>query len=316
MLLTIDHIADFNRRYPGETVTFWTRVRTLEPVPGFTLSISLPLELTPGAYHWPCGYPHSMPDIEIGRSARCLVWRVKDNIPAGTNYEYQLEAQIAPLAHDTTLESRAEVTVDGPGQAAATETAAIAVSARSRYLRHLPALYTDNDLLARFLMLFESFWQPIEAQIGYISSYFDPQLTTPDFLPWLAAWIGLSLDERWPEARQRQLLRAAASLYRRRGTRSGLQEFLEIYTGGQVNIVENRAENFQLGRSAKLGPGIALGQTNRPYSFTVTVYLPPVETANQTGPSWSEQTWRRTLEAIIQAEKPAHTSYSLRLETL
>src|SRR5262249_20365856 len=70
------------------------------------------------------------------------------------------------------------------------------------------------EVMARFLMLFESFWAPIEGQIDNLPLYFDPAFTPLKLLPWLASWVDLTLDDHWPEAKRRQLLRAAVSLYR------------------------------------------------------------------------------------------------------
>jgi hypothetical protein len=133
-------------------------------------------------------------------------------------------------------------------------------------------------------------------------------------LPWLASWIGLALDENWPEARQRLLLRSAAKLYRTRGTKRGLLKFLEIYTGQQGTIIENRADNFKLGPQATLGPGIALGKENSPNTFIVQLTLPPIDAPTEAERAQLETIRWRTIEAIVRAEKPAHTNYTLQLE--
>jgi phage tail-like protein len=167
-------------------------------------------------------------------------------------------------------------------------------------------------------MLFESFWGPIEKQIDNEALYFDPRMTPPDFLPWLASWLNLVLDGRLPEERQRRLIQSAVSLYRRRGSKQGLIDYLQIYTGGQADIVEHRAKDFRLGPEARLGPGIALGKGNQPHAFTVALRLPPDTSpaGDEDGRARQEAERRRTIEAIIEAEKPAHTVYTLRIETL
>jgi phage tail-like protein len=187
-----------------------------------------------------------------------------------------------------------------------TESVVVAVFAQGGYLEYLPALYHRDELMGRFLMLFESFWSPIAGQIDQLPLYFDPRMTPPDFLPWLASWLDLALDERWPEERRRLLLRSAAALYRKRGTRQGLQRYLEIYTGEKAEIVEHRANNLRLGEQARLGPGVALGVANVPHTFTVVLSLP------DDGAEKAE--CLHMIEAIIEAEKPAHTSYTVRVE--
>jgi len=167
-------------------------------------------------------------------------------------------------------------------------------------------------------MLFESFLAPIEGQIDNLPFYFDPDFTPARLLPWLATWVDLTLDDHWPEAKRRQLLKRAVSLYRKRGTRRGLQEYLEIYTGAQVQISEHGARNLLLGPEARLGPGVALGTLNMPHTFTVTVNMPPAEGVAGTAAEREryENDRRRMIETIIEAEKPAHTSYTLRLEAM
>ncbi len=311
---TVDHVVDSYRRYPGETVTLYTRVRVRQPLPGFTLRITIPEGLTPSGYRAPSNDGHALPEIEVGDETH-YVWRMEREVEAGAGYEYRVEAQVAPTEQNLTLESQAVVTAEGPegAGASAQETVTVAVFAKGRYLQYLPAIYQADDFMGRFLMLFESFWGPIERQIDSIPYYFDPDMAPPDFVPWLASWLDLAFDERWSEEKRRRLLRRIASLYRKRGTKAGLQEYLEIFSGGQVEIIEHRSGNFQLGPETRLGPGIALGTDNVPHKFTVVVQLPPA-LPGEDGRD-REATIRRMLESIIEAEKPAHTSYTLQVET-
>lgn len=300
----VSHVADFNRRYPGERVTWYTRLQASEAWPGFTLQISLPEGLLPGVAR---ASNDALPQVVQGQGGSFLLYQVAEGLRAGDCYEYQVETRIAPTQQDAVLESRAVVTLEN-GEASLAETATVTVTAHGRYLKYLPALYQKDELMGRLLMLFESFWAPLEEQIGGLSLYFDPRMTPPDFLPWLASWLDLALDERWPEERRRLLLRSAASLYRQRGTRRGLQDYLEIYTGERAEIIERRANNLRLGPGARLGPGVALGTGNEPHTFTVSLRLPPEEDARR------EEERHRMLEAIIEAEKPAHTGYTLELQ--
>jgi phage tail-like protein len=313
----IDHVADFYRRYPGDLVTFYTRIGVQQPVTGVTLQVSLPAGLVLGDYQAPPGLGDRLPVVALDDGRRYLIWNVAKELPAGTTWEYRVQAQVAPTQHDLTLESRALVSVPGT-DAEAEEKVAVAVLAKGRYLNHLPALYQADEMMGRFLMLFESFWGPIEGQIDNEALYFDPRMTPPDFLPWLASWLNLVLDEHLPEKRQRRLIQSAVSLYRRRGSKQGLIDYLEIYTGGQADITEHRAKDFRLGPEARLGPGIALGKGNQPHAFTVALRLPSVTSraGDENGRARQEAERRRTIEAIIEAEKPAHTVYILRIEAL
>jgi phage tail-like protein len=159
----------------------------------------------------------------------------------------------------------------------------------STYLKYLPAIYSADDFLGRFLLIFETILSPIERTVGNLHYYFDAQITPPEVLPWLASWLGLVLDERWPEEQRRALILAAVELYQWRGTRRGLSEFLRLYTGLAPEIVEH-------------GVGRRAATTAEAFRFTVRVRAPD-----------PAQVDRAVVEAIIEAEKPAHTGYTLEI---
>jgi phage tail-like protein len=334
----VSHIADSYRRYPGETVTFHTRLQISDPDEDpeagdrrqgqLALRISLPPGFILDDYRALGSHGDMasvMPLITRDGEATTLTWPIGQTTggEAGSVcHDYLVEARVAPTPQDIVLESRAIAVLEATGQVLSAESVAIAISAHSQTLKYLPAIYQQDDLMGRFLMLFDSFWTPLERQIDHLSLYFDPWMTPPDLLPWLASWLSLVLDESWPEEKRRQLLRSTASLYRKRGTRQGLEEYLIIYTGRKPTIVEHRAHNFRLGPEARLGPGVALGTGNVPHAFTVSLRLPPVDLPDEGDASPSgdrlkelKRRRRRKIEAIIDAEKPAHTSYTLHIET-
>jgi len=312
--LVVSHVANRNNRYPGEPVTLYTRVDVVSPAPGLSLRIGLPDGLELNGYQASSNHGSGLPDLVYLDGNRYLIWKLDKGLRPGERYEYRLDATLAPTERDVTLESRAVVMPlpqSGSGEKPAfhAETLAISVSAKGRYLRYLPALYTEQDeLMGRWLMLFESFWQPIEQQIDSLYYYFDPKLAPPDLLPWLATWVDLVLDEQWPEEKRRLLLGAMVQLYRRRGTRRGLQDYLEIYTGRKAQITEHGAHNFQLGTANRLGPSVALGRKNVPHTFSVALRLAPARNEALA------KERRRKIEAIVESEKPAHTSYTLNIE--
>ncbi|GAB4196367.1 MAG: hypothetical protein OHK0022_13780 [Roseiflexaceae bacterium] len=159
----------------------------------------------------------------------------------------------------------------------------------SRYMQYLPPPYQNSLFLERFLMIFESILTPIEQQIDQINLYFDPQITPEELLPWLSTWFALVLNDNWPVAHRRELIRSASELYRWRGTKQGLRRYLEICTGITPRITEPQDT-------------ISEAQPLPAYVFRVSMIVDNPETFD-----------RRMVELIIESQKPAHTSYILEL---
>lgn len=158
--------------------------------------------------------------------------------------------------------------------------------APSRLRQYLPAIYQESDFVGRFLRIFEDQIAPVEEVLENVWSYFDPRMAPASFLPWLASWIDLILDENWPEERRRELIHSGTELYRWRGTRRGLLSYLRIYAGVEPEITEQLT-----------------AQDGGPYHFTVALRVTDASQVNED-----------RVRAIIEAEKPAHTNYTLRIE--
>jgi phage tail-like protein len=101
------------------------------------------------------------------------------------------------------------------------------------YLRRLPKTFLRDDevasFLRRYLAVFEGTLGEFEARSDARLALIDPRSAPPELLPWLAGFLGLVLDERWPVHVSRTMIREAAWLFRMRGTVPGLRRFLEIY---------------------------------------------------------------------------------------
>ena len=97
-------------------------------------------------------------------------------------------------------------------------------SQRRIYRDRLPAIYHQNgDFGLRFVSGLEGALDPVMALLDSLPAHFDPNLAPQDVLELLAGWLGVALDESWPEERRRELVRAAGRLSRLRGTREGLE---------------------------------------------------------------------------------------------
>jgi phage tail-like protein len=125
---------------------------------------------------------------------------------------------------------------------------------KSRYLEHLPAIHHEDPFLGRFLLPFEQVFAGFEDLLSAIDRHFAPALAEPDFLPWLATWVALVLDESWDDSQRRRLIAEAVELYRWRGTVYGLKRYLEIYLGIKPRIRERRwPGGMQIGVASRIG---------------------------------------------------------------
>jgi phage tail-like protein len=142
-------------------------------------------------------------------------------------------------------------------------------------LRHLPRVYArdvhEADFLRRYLTGMEGILAELDARAFARHALLDPHSTPAELLPWLAGFVGLTCDERWPVPTRRRLIERAIPLFRARGTLSGLREFLEIVVGPPVILVEHfRVRGLggalvpgeeDLTSRAVLGAGLRVGGT-------------------------------------------------------
>lgn len=152
----------------------------------------------------------------------------------------------------------------------------------SRYLEYLPEIYRTNGetFMPRFLALLESILAPVEWTGDNFDLFLDARTAPEGFLSWLANWYELTFDPTWSETAKRTVLLEAHLIYRRRGTAWGLQRLLQIYTGAEVQI-EDQNENLE--------------------NFTFSVRIA----------ASARDISRAAIERLVNANKPAHTSYDL-----
>ncbi len=217
---------------------------------------------------------------------------------------------------------------------------------RISYIDYLPGVYQEDSvskrLLERFLAIFESIFYEIDFTIDHISRYFDTSGAPAEFLSWLGSWLDVSMDEDWPEDKKRLFIRNAISLYKKRGTKECLEQSIELFTGKKPFIVEN----FQAAKACK-GSIYQLCNSGKTISFPSQerIFFPPddlrVKECHENKNSGNEgkeellidrlygterfsfcvlmpgpdldETARSHLMRIIDEQKPAHTSYELKV---
>jgi phage tail-like protein len=113
---------------------------------------------------------------------------------------------------------------------------------QSSYLPDLPAIYrepsTAGNFLLRYLSLFESFFNELEAKTGDLPALLNPASAPSDALPWLAGFLALPLPQVQDDATQRASIAGAFARDARRGTVAGLRDALRIEAGVRALIDE------------------------------------------------------------------------------
>jgi len=298
--------SDQNNRYPGELVTLYLRFTVPENA-GSVLQLEMPHVMKAESYVLPEGVPTTLPSVvEHGNDIVVLI-PLEQYFTPGVQYDIQIGVRILTFHANQYLLVESRLVADD-AETLGSASIRLTVFGKGKYLKYLPELYEGDEFMGRFLMLFESFWKPISQQIDQAEYYFDVDLTPPEFVPWLASWVGLPVDESLPLDRMRKLLKNVIMLFQRRGTLQVLQVFLEIYTTGNVVIVERRATNFVLGEDASLGMEIALGRDNRPNSVTINLDIPETELERE---QYTESIYKKKIESLVRGMIPAHVSFQI-----
>jgi phage tail-like protein len=209
----------------------------------------------------------------------------------------------------------------------------------SSLLDSLPAVFQEDrrqdeasgqlkpNFLGRWLLGFEKVLlglgdpsEPgLDETVATIQRYFEPGASASapearapkDFLPWLAGWLAvvlrddLDLDPSLREQRQRGLIAKASDLYRRRGTKQGILDYIQSYTT-VAPLIDELGTPFQIGVHSTIGVDTLL-DGGSPFFFNVTVRIPPARFAADS------KKVAEVSRAIIDQQKPAHTYYALKV---
>lgn len=310
-LLTV--AADYYRRYQGEPVCLKARLDLSQVNEGDRLEAFVPSGLKVNDYSFNSPEAIASSGIINNAEGQSLRWELAKNNAAGF-LTLEISLTVLPVQRAQKFNCLVNF-LTGSGELVEQRGVEIFVADQSSYLNFLPEIFRANDFTGRFLMLFESFLEPVSAQINSIDNYFDPDLAPAEFLPWLASWIGISWDVPISDERKRVLLRKSLQLFQARGTKEALKEFLEIYTGGKAEITEHKTRNMKLGRQARLGHTIALGKRNLPHTFSVDLAIPS-QLASQfrnMPEDRAEALYHQMVVSLINTQKPAHTACDLTL---
>lgn len=159
----------------------------------------------------------------------------------------------------------------------------------------LPGVYLEDPLARGFTEGLDPALAPVFLTLDCLEAYLDPLLTPPDFLPWLASWMGIELDETLPEPRRRHLVAEAGWLHRWHGTRAGLARLLELVTGGEVELRDSGGTRWSAAPGAE-PPGEPVLQLD------IVVRVPDPAAVD-----------RARLDRVVREARPAHLPYLLQV---
>ena len=300
--------------YPMESVELTVRVRLENPMRTI-LCVHLPQKTEIEAIHLDNTDDNFLTVYTRNFDGKLLAVQLSNYMEPGQTSELHIIVRLNSIRLNHYLEFCAWMAADVPDlegdffvQPKGSRSIELTVKADASFMRFLPEIYSYDDFMNRFLMMFESFWKPISQQISMGETYYDPDLTPDVFLNWLASWVGMQIDETFPRERVRDLIKNAIPFSRTRGTSESLRFFLEMYSGGRVEVSERKAHNMILGGQMGIGDGLALGNDNKPNMVMVSMVVPLSE-LERTG--FTKQKYARKIKTFIREIVPAHTDFSL-----
>lgn len=157
----------------------------------------------------------------------------------------------------------------------------------------LPPVMQEDPTAMRLTQAYDEVLAPVLATLDCLPAYVDTDVAPADFLEWLAGWVGATLDENWPAARQRATVSQAVTLHRTRGTVAGLRAHLEAATGLRVDVTDSG------GVATSTTPDGELPGDPRPEVVVRVHGSPPAGLA--------------AVERLVAAAKPAHIAHRVEL---
>lgn len=224
----------------------------------------------------------------------------------------QLGLSVEAVLFAESYEARDTVLGQKPGRGQmlyAGEKVVLTVS-RDSYIKWLPSIYQRADIngknfLRDYLWIIQHMFASIDETLDNIHKFFDPYEAPEHFLPWLASWTAMVVEEDWPIEKKRRLIRKALELYRIRGTVKGLKLFLSLFSAAEPQLQENKwpFRGWRIGVSGEVGVDtIVLPPVNLAHAFVVKM---PVSYKDL-----SHEAVIRVHE-ILMMEKPASCQYYL-----
>lgn len=205
------------------------------------------------------------------------------------------------------------------------------------WLDRLPQIYSSEAapaaFLGRYLAMLEGQYGDLANRADTRHRLLDPAAAPTEALPWLAGFVGLALDRRWPEAARRTLIAEANWLFRFRGTVPGLRRMLQILLGiPAVSTIPAIIEHFKvrglggalvgesdaLTANAVLGAGFRVGGSIGTTDEAAVAGADPAAAIDTAAhrftvvlPMLLDAEQRAVIKRLLEVHRPAHTLYDL-----
>lgn len=174
---------------------------------------------------------------------------------------------------------------------------------KQSWIGSLPEVYQSNDtghFLERYLAIFQTLHESMNQRIREVPDMLDVDAAQKEFLIWLTQWLDIAGSHMWSEKQLRMLLKNGIRLYKKRGTREGMLEFIRLYTGGEAYLVEYyQMEPYMADKDLKESLARLYGVS--PYTFSVILKKEYVPTQNE----------YKSLLRLIDETKPAQMESNL-----
>lgn len=106
-------------------------------------------------------------------------------------------------------------------------------------INQMPVGMLDSEFFVHFLSIFQEVGGTLLEGADNIENVVDPTIAPDAMVRWMGSWIGVdSVDESLPRELQRMIVRSSARTMSWRGTRAGLEQFLEMTSGGPAQVVD------------------------------------------------------------------------------
>jgi phage tail-like protein len=103
----------------------------------------------------------------------------------------------------------------------------------------LPVGLLDQDFSVRFVSMFQELAGTLMENADNVEHLADVSVAPAEMVRWIGSWIGAdAVDESLPEYLQRAIVASSARTLTWRGTRLGLQHFLEMLSGYPADVID------------------------------------------------------------------------------